>query len=267
MRMLLVGDVFAEAGMRCVERLVPQLRRERAIDVVVANGENAARGVGITDAQVRRLLGWGVDGITLGNHAFRQREVFPVLSDASQPVVRPANLPARAPGRGLMYLEAHDGPGGHPVEVAVLNLMGQVNLDTGASPWEVVDGLVDQALARTRIVVVDMHAEATSEKVAMGIHLAGRATVVAGTHTHVQTSDARILDGHTACITDLGMTGPHGDSVIGVRSDIIIRRFTTGIGERFVPGAQGVQLEGAIIDIDVATGRATSIEAIRVPMP
>jgi metallophosphoesterase (TIGR00282 family) len=263
MRILFVGDVFAEAGRRCVEQLVPSLRSERGIDLVVVNGENAAKGLGIYEKQARSMLRSGVDAITLGNHALRQREIFPLLEDPTVPIVRPANMHRRAPGRGLCFVPVP----GTEHEVAVLNLMGALYLDVGQSPFEAVDALVEKALARTPILLVDMHAETTSEKVAMGLHLDGRATAVVGTHTHVQTSDARVLPGGTAYITDLGMTGPHAGSVIGVRSDIILKRFLTGVGERFVPGSDGVQLEGALVDLDPATGRASAIEAIRVPMP
>jgi len=265
MRILLVGDVFGESGRRCVEQLVPQLRTEHGLDCVVVNGENAARGLGIYDKQAKSMLASGVDAITLGNHALRQREIFALLDDITVPIVRPANLHKRAPGRGLCFVECTDAATGTTVEVAVLNLMGSLYLDVGQSAFEVVDELVDKALARTPIVLVDMHAEATSEKVAMGIHLDGRASVVVGTHTHVQTSDARVLPGGTAYVTDLGMSGPHGGSVIGVRSDIILKRFLTGVGERFVPATDGVQLEGVIVDLDATTGRASAIEAIRVP--
>lgn len=265
MRILFVGDVFGESGRRCVEQLVPKLRAEHELDFVVVNGENAARGLGIYEKQATGMLANGADAITLGNHSFRQKEIFRLLDDISVPIVRPANLHHRSPGRGLCFVEATDAATGTTVEVAVLNLMGSLYLDVGHSAFEVVDALVEKALARTPILLVDMHAEATSEKVAMGLHLAGRASAVVGTHTHVQTSDARILTGGTGYITDLGMTGPHVDSVIGVRSDIILRRFLTGIGDRFVPATEGVQLEGAIVELDPATGRASSIEAIRVP--
>ncbi|MCW2961651.1 MAG: metallophosphoesterase [Thermoleophilia bacterium] len=265
MRILLVGDVFGENGQKCVERLVPRLRERLALDFVVVNGENAARGLGIYDKQVRSLLKHGTDAITLGNHALRQKEVFPVLNDETVPIVRPANLQRLAPGRGMVFVDAIDAASGAKVEVAVLNLMGSLYLDVGQSAFDIVDELVEQALRRTPSLLVDMHAEATSEKVAMGIHLDGRATAVVGTHTHVQTSDARILPGGTAYVTDLGMSGPHLGSVIGVRSDIIIKRFMRGIGDRFVPATEGVQLEGVVVDLDAATGRATAIEAIRIP--
>lgn len=260
----MVGDVAGEPGRRCIQRLVPRLREEHELDLVVVNGENATQGLGLGEKAARQMLAGGVDGITLGNHSFRQRDIFPLLNE-SQQIVRPANMSSKAPGRGLMFVEGTDGPGGPRVEVAVLNLMGSLYLEVAQSPFEVVDRFVEQARARTPIVLVDMHAEATSEKVAMGQYLNGRVSAVVGTHTHVQTSDARILSGGTAYMTDLGMTGPH-DSVIGMRADIILKKFTTGIGQRFEPATKGVQLEGAIIDVDSASGQATSIEAVRVPL-
>jgi metallophosphoesterase (TIGR00282 family) len=267
MRILLVGDVFGESGRRCVEQLVPKLRADRQLDCVVVNGENAARGLGILEKQAKGILAHGTDAITLGNHSFRQKEIFPLLDDINVPIIRPANLHKRSPGRGMCFVTVTDAASGSEFEVAVINLMGSLYLDVGQSAFEMVDELVEKARARTPIVLVDMHAEATSEKVAMGLHLAGRVTAVVGTHTHVQTSDARVLAGGTAYITDLGMSGPHENSVIGVRSDIILRRFLTGIGDRFVPSTEGVQLEGAIVELDAATGKASAIEAIRIPAP
>ena len=197
--------------------------------------------------------------ITLGNHTWRRSEINAYLAE-SETVIRPANFSAATPGRGLTVAAAEDG-----TPVAVINVLGSLFMTPAVSMFELIDGLVDEARAHAKAIVVDVHAEATSEKVALSRWLDGRVTAVVGTHTHVQTSDARILKGGTAYITDLGMSGPHGDSVIGVRSDIILQRFLTGVGERFVPGTEGVQLEGAIIELDASTGRASSIEAIRVP--
>lgn len=264
MRLLFVGDVFGEPGRRCIAELVPKLRAEHAVDVVIVNGENAARGTGIGEKHAKAMLRVA-DGITLGNHAYRQRDIFEML-DTDPRIVRPGNLPAASPGSGLMFLEAREDGEGPAHEIAVINLMGALFLDVSASPWETADRLVAEARARTKIILVDMHAEATSEKVAMGHYLSGKVSAVVGTHTHVQTSDARILGGHTGYITDVGMTGPHLDSVIGVRADIIIRRFRTGIGQRFEPATGGAQLEGVLIDIDVATGRATAMCAVREPL-
>lgn len=257
MKLLFVGDIFGSAGRIATLELLPRLREEHEIDCVLVNGENAARGIGINLKNARDLLAGPVDGITLGNHAFRQSDIFPFLNTDKR-IVRPANMPRKSPGRGMMFISCHD------FEIAVINIMGSLFLDVAASPFEVIDDLVEKAAQRARVIVVDMHAEATSEKVAMGRYLMGRVSAVVGTHTHVQTSDARILGGHTAYITDLGMTGPH-DSVIGVDADIILKKLTTGIGARFHPAVGGVQLEGVVIDIDEATGVARGITAIRVP--
>ena len=256
MRLLFVADVFGAAGRRIAERKLPELRERLDLDLVIVNGENAADGAGITSAQAKRLLAAGADVITLGNHAHRQREVYPYLDSESR-IIRPANMSASAPGRGETVVTARDG-----TPVAVVNLLGRVFMDPATSPFELAPGAVRSLRERAQLVVVDFHAEATSEKVAMGRLLDGLATAVIGTHTHVQTSDAVVLPGGTAYITDAGMTGPH-DSVIGVRTELILRRFTTGMPVRFEPAEGGVRLEGALIEAD-ATGRATSISAVRM---
>ena len=256
MRLLFVGDCFAATGRRMVETHVPRLREELGLTFVVANGENLADGVGITSRLAKRLFGAGVDVITLGNHAFRQHEIYGYL-DSEPRIVRPANLSTRAPGRGVAFCQASDGS-----RLAVINLLGALFLEPARSPFSVAEELVATAAGEADWVLVDFHAEATSEKVAMGRLLAGSATAVVGTHTHVQTADARILPGGTAYITDAGMTGPH-DSVIGVRTDIVLRRFTTGISERFQPSDAGARLEGVLIDAD-GNGRATAIEPVRL---
>ena len=256
MRILFIADAFATPGRRVIEHHVPRLRAERDIGFVVANGENLADGTGITSRLARRLHAAGVDVITLGNHAFRQREVYPYLGMDPR-IVRPANYPATAPGRGWCVARAADG-----TPMAVINLLGKLFLDPAVSPFAVAEELVAAARREADLVLVDFHAEATSEKVAMGRFLDGRVTAVVGTHTHVQTSDAHVLSGGTAYITDAGMTGPH-DSVIGVRTDLILRRFTTQMPVRFEPADGGVRLEGVVIECDGA-GRASSIEAIRI---
>jgi 2',3'-cyclic-nucleotide 2'-phosphodiesterase len=255
-RILFIADAFATPGRRVIEQEVPRLRTERDIDFVVANGENLADGTGITSRLARRLHAAGVDVITLGNHAFRQREVYEHLAMDGR-IVRPANYPATAPGKGWCVAKASDG-----TPVAVVNLLGKLFLDPAVSPFAVAEDLVREAREQAQIVIVDFHAEATSEKVAMGRFLDGRVTAVLGTHTHVQTSDAHVLRGGTAYITDAGMTGPH-DSVIGVRTELILRRFTTQMPVRFEPAEGGVRLEGAMIECD-ADGRARSIEALRI---
>jgi metallophosphoesterase (TIGR00282 family) len=222
------------------------------------NGENAADGAGITPRLADRILAAGADVITLGNHTWRRPEIGPYL-ERSERVVRPANFARGTPGRGLTVAPAADG-----APVAVINLMGSLFLDVATHPFEVVDALVEEARARTPVVVVDFHAEATSEKVALARWLDGRVTAVLGTHTHVQTADARVLPGGTAAITDGGMTGPH-DSVIGVVADLAIRRMRTGMPIRFVPAEHDVRIEGAIVECD-PDGRATACEALRVPV-
>jgi metallophosphoesterase (TIGR00282 family) len=255
MLILFIGDVFGRPGRDALVDWLPAFRRDRAIDFVVANGENAANGAGITSKIALKLLGAGVDVITTGNHVWRQREVYSFLA-TDERIVRPANYPPGAPGKGLTVRPSADGG-----EVAVINLAGELYLGTGMSPFRVVDRLVDDARALADVVVVDLHAEATSEKVAMGHYLDGRVTAVIGTHTHVQTADARVLPGGTAYLTDVGMTGPR-DSVIGVRTDIIVQRFLTELPQQFVVAEGPVRLDAALITVD--RGRATAIEAFEV---
>ena len=260
MRILFVGDVVGRPGRDAVEALLPALRERLEVDACVVNGENIANGIGITPRLAERLLEAGADAVTLGNHAWRREEIGPYLA-TSPSVVRPANFQLATPGRGSTVVVGRDGTG-----VAVINLMGSLFLEPAHSLWEIVDQLVAEARAETPVVVVDLHAEATSEKVALAQWLDGRVTAVLGTHTHVQTADARVLPGGTAAITDVGMTGPH-DSVIGVESELAIRRMRTGMPVRFETATGGVRLEGALVTCDPATGRASGIEPVRVPWP
>jgi 2',3'-cyclic-nucleotide 2'-phosphodiesterase len=259
LRILFVADVFGTPGRVAVEERLPALKEELGAGFCVVNAENAADGAGLTPRIADRLLAAGADALTLGNHVWRRREIGPYLESAER-VVRPANLATGSPGRGLAVVAAEDA-----TPVAVLNLQGLLFMSTPVSPFEVVDTLVEEAREAARIVLVDFHAEATSEKVALSRILDGRVTAVIGTHTHVQTSDARVQPGGTAAITDAGMTGPH-DSVIGVKAELAIRRMVTGIGVRFEPAEGGVRIEGALIECD-AGGRALSCEAVRVPVP
>jgi hypothetical protein len=222
------------------------------------NGENAADGVGITPRLADRLLAAGADALTLGNHAFRRTEIGPYL-EGSDRVVRPANVSGSAPGRGLTVVPASNG-----ARLAVVNVLGSLFLHPATSMFEVIDAIVETARAEAPLVLVDVHAEATSEKVALARWLDGRVTAVVGTHTHVQTSDAHVLPRGTAFITDAGMTGPH-DSVIGVESELAIRRMRTGMPVRFATAQGGVRIEGAVIECDAGTGLASSITALREP--
>ena len=258
MNILFLADVVGPAGRRAVEENLPKLRERYDADLAIVNGENIADGVGITPKLADKLLAAGADVVTLGNHTYRRTGIGPYLA-ASERVIRPANQGALTPGKGMAVVEARNG-----VKVAVLNLLGQLFLDTPVSPWEMVDTLVEEARAAAPVVFLDFHGEATSEKVAMATWLDGRVTAVVGTHTHVQTSDARVLRGGTAAITDAGMTGPH-DSVIGSIPTGAIRRFVTGFPVRLEVADGDVRIEGALVECG-ADGRATSCVTIRVPV-
>ncbi len=253
MNLLFVGDVFGRPGRDALLSWLPGFVAERGVDFVIANGENAANGAGITSKLALRLLDGGVDVLTTGNHVWRQREVFDFLA-RDERIVRPANYPEGAPGRGLTVRPARGGGA-----VAVIDLAGSLFMDTGLSPFRVVDRLVDEAARSAETIVVDLHAEATSEKVAMGHHLDGRVTLVVGTHTHVQTSDARVLPRGTAYITDVGMTGP-AESVIGVRTDVILRRFLTEMPQQFEVAEGPVRIDAVLVVAE--GGRARSIETL-----
>ncbi len=246
--------MFGAPGRRAIETRLRSLRDELGVDFCIVNGENAADGRGITAKLAARILAAGADVITLGNWTWGQPGFAPYLSGTDR-VLRPANLSPATPGRGLAV---HDG-------VAVINLLGHMTLTPFESAFIVADRLVEEALRETPIVIVDFHAEATSEKVALAYHLAGRATAVLGTHTHVQTNDARVLAGGTAAVTDAGMTGPH-DSVIGSVPEGAIRRFVTGFPVRLEPATGDVRIEGALVECG-DDGRATSCELVRVSVP
>jgi len=250
-KILFVADVFGAPGRRAVETRLPSLREELGADFCIVNGENAAAGRGITAKLADKILASGADVITLGNWTWGQSDFAPYLSGTDR-VLRPANLSPRTPGVGLAV---HDG-------VAVINLLGVFSLAPFESPFVTIDRLVEEASRQTPVIVLDFHAEATSEKVAMARYLDGRVTAVLGTHTHVQTSDARVLKGGTAAITDAGMTGPH-DSVIGSDEHNALKRFLTGMPTRLEPATGEVRIEGALVEC-TADGRATSCTAVRV---
>jgi metallophosphoesterase (TIGR00282 family) len=252
-KILFVADVFGKPGREAVEERLAGLKDELGAAFCIVNAENVADGAGATPRLADRLLAAGADVITLGNHAWRRREIGPYL-ESSERVIRPANFASGAPGRGLAVVDG----------VAVVNLQGSLFMATPVSPFEVLDALVDEARAQAHVVVVDFHAEATSEKVAVARVLDGRVTAVIGTHTHVQTNDARVQPGGTAAITDAGMTGPH-DSVIGVKADLAIARMRTGMPVRFEPASGGVRIEGVVVECN-ADGRALSCEPLRVPV-
>jgi metallophosphoesterase (TIGR00282 family) len=245
-------------GVRAVERLLPGIRRQLGVDFCAVNGENAADGLGITPQLAEKILASGADVITLGNHTWRRKEIAPYLAETDR-VIRPANLSRHTPGRGMTIAEASNG-----ASVAVINLLGQLFLAPPLGPWEVVDDLVVEARRTTPVILVDFHGEATSEKVAMAAYLDGKVTGVLGTHTHIQTNDARVSEAGTAAITDAGMTGPH-DSVIGVVTELAVEQMRTGMPIRFRTAASGVRLEGVFVECG-EDGRATRCETVRVEL-
>jgi len=255
-KLLFVGDVVAGLGRRTVAALLPGLREEHKPDFVVVNGENAAGGVGITRKTARELLELGADAITLGNHAYRHREVYEYL-DSEPRIVRPANYPKGSPGRGHTVVES----GG--LRLGVVNLSGQVFLQAVRSPFAEADAILAELRDSADAVMVDMHAEATSEKVALGWYLDGRALAVVGTHTHVPTADARVLPGGTAYVTDVGMTGPRG-GVIGVKREQAIERFLTLTQVRFETADEDPWLNAVLVEGD-SDGRAQSIRQLLLP--
>jgi metallophosphoesterase (TIGR00282 family) len=260
LRILFVADVVGAPGRGALEARLLALRAELEADACVVNGENLADGVGITPRLADRVVAAGADAITLGNHAFRRNEICEYL-ERSANVVRPANASVHAPGRGLAVV-----PVAHGARLAVINVLGSLFLHPTTSMFEVIDGLVDAARKETPFVLVDVHAEATSEKIALALWLDGKVSAVVGTHTHVQTADARVLANGTAFITDAGMTGPHR-SVIGVEPELAIRRMRTGLPVRFETASGDVRIEGVLVECDDTTGRATSISPVRVPYP
>ncbi len=251
--LLFLGDVVGEPGRNAVREWLPRLQDRHQPLFTVLNGENAAGGVGITPKLADFLLAQGADALTLGNHAFHKRDILPYLD--GHPVVRPLNLPASTPGRGSLTLEK-DG-----VALTVANLCGRVGMEPMYDdPFAAFDRLAE---GTGRHLLLDFHAEATSEKVAMGYHADGRATAVLGTHTHVTTADERVLPGGTATITDVGMCGPQ-NSVLGMDREIILRRFRTGLSERFEVSSQNGVISGVVLSVGRDSGRALSIERVSV---
>jgi 2',3'-cyclic-nucleotide 2'-phosphodiesterase len=254
---LFIGDVIGRPGRNALEWLLPGIKKEFAVDFTIANGENAAGGFGLTRKIADDLLGLGVDVLTSGNHIWDRREVLGDL-DSMPNVLRPLNYPPRLPGRGWATFEAAGG-----FKVCVINLSGRVFMQPLDCPFRAVDAVL--ANGGNVITLVDMHAEATSEKVAMGWYLDGRVAAVVGTHTHVQTSDERVLPGGTAYITDVGMSGPF-DSVIGIEKAAIIERFLTSIPARFEVSTTDVRLSGVVISVDSRSRKAAKITRLDRPV-
>lgn len=257
MKILFIGDVFGEPGRAAVKKRVPEIRKEKGIDFVVANVENAAHGRGVTPKMIEEFQSWGVDAFTAGNHLWDQKEIIPYISN-SKVLVRPANYSAQAPGRGALVFEVYAG-----VKVCVISVEGQRLMGNAVdSPFVAADREIAQVRGRADIVIVDCHAETTSEKRAMGWHLDGRVAAVVGTHTHVQTADEEILPGGTAYVSDLGMTGPY-DSVIGLDKNVALMRFTKQMPAPFTVATGDVRFCGALIEVEESRGFARRIERIQ----
>jgi len=252
-RILFVADVVGHPGRDAVKALLPGLKKELRPNLTIVNGENAAGGFGLTAKIAAELKGAGADVITTGNHVFAQKEFVPELPNLER-VLRPANYPPKAPGKGSCLVEA----AGH--QVLVMNLMGRIFLEALDDPFRAADGIL-AANPEAKIVFCDMHAEATSEKTAMGWYLDGRASAVVGTHTHIPTADARVLPGGTAYVTDVGMVGPR-DGCIGMDKDVVLERFLTGVPNRFVVASGPVTFNSVLVTISGSTGRATSIQRV-----
>ncbi len=252
MIILFIGDIVGRAGRTLVRRKLPELQSRVQVDLTIANVENTAGGFGLTPPLATRILSWGVDVMTSGNHIFDKREIFDYM-DGQPLLLRPGNYPPGTPGAWRTTVSTPSG-----VEVTVANLQGRVFMPLIDCPFRLAEKELDRP---GTITILDFHAEATSEKVAMGWFLDGRVSAVLGTHTHIPTADARVLPGGTAYITDVGMTGPY-DSVIGMKRKGSIARFLTGLGARFEPAAANPKLCGVVIDIDEKTGKARRIERV-----
>jgi len=256
MKILFIGDIVGSPGREAVKRLLPELKKEHELDFVIANAENAAGGSGITLKVAQDLFDSGLDVLTSGDHIWKKHEIFEFINEEER-ILRPANFPAGAPGRGWAVFKARNG-----LKVGVANVNGRVFMESLDCPFKSSLHAVEEMLKETKVVIVDVHAEATSEKVALGWYLDGKASAVLGTHTHIQTADEKILPRGTAYLTDAGMTGPY-DSVIGRRVEDVLERFLTLVPVRFEVAAENIQLAGAVLDIDEETGKARSIVRIQ----
>jgi len=255
MRVLMMGDVVGKPGRRAIRQTLPALRRDLELDLVIANAENAAGGLGLTPDTAQELFEGGVDILTLGNHAWAKREVVPLL-EGELPIIRPLNYPPGVTGQGFVIQD----------DVLVINLIGRVFMGTFDDPFQAVDNLLEDLRDRASIIIVDFHGEATSEKAAMGWYLDGRVSAVVGTHTHVGTVDTRLLPKGTAYVTDIGMVGPW-NSIIGDNVEEVLYRFLTQMHNKLTVAEGPVRLHSVLIDIDDSSGKARSIERVDRDIP
>ncbi len=256
MKILFIGDIVGSPGREAIKKLLPEIKREHGIDFVVANAENAAGGSGITPKVAEELFSSGVSVLTSGDHIWKKREIMELIN-AEERILRPVNFPGGAPGRGGAVFKVKDN-----LKIGVVNVQGRVFMQALDCPFKAAKAAQETLSKETKIIIVDMHAEATSEKVALGWYLDGLVSAVLGTHTHVQTADEKILPQGTAYISDAGMTGPQ-DSVIGRKIEDVLERFITCVPVRFGIAAGNIQLQGVVLDIDEQTGMARSILRIQ----
>jgi len=255
---LFIGDVVGKPGRDAVAALVPKLRKEKGLDLVIANGENSAHGAGLTASTVTALLDSGVDVITSGDHTWDQKDIYEVIEREPR-LVRPLNFPPSAPGRGSTVVHVGD-----KTAVGVINLIGRVFMPANDCPFRAAQAEVARLRKQTSVIIVDLHAEATSEKIAMGRFLDGQVSAVLGTHTHIATADEQILPKGAAYISDVGMTGPY-DSVLGRDVEAVLKRFLTQMPQKMEVASGHVALCGVVLDVDENSGRARSIERVRIP--
>ena len=260
MRLLLIGDIVGKPGRQICVRALGKLRIEEKLDLIVANAENAAGGSGITPVIYHELIAAGIDGITMGDHIYRRREVFSIL-EGERKIVRPANFPHEAPGRDFAVLRARN-----QVHVVVFSLLGRVFMRPVDCPFQAADRVLAAIPSDIRVILLDFHAEATSDMQLMGRYLDGRVTAVLGTHTHVPTADERLLPGGTAFQCDVGMTGPH-ESILGRRIDRVMETMRTFRPTHFEVATKDVRLNGTIVDVDPQSGRATAVRRICIDQP
>ncbi len=256
MKVLFIGDTVARAGRSILHQHLKSIQNEFAIDLTILNCENAAAGIGVTPKIADQLFDWGVDVLTSGNHIWDKKEILPYL-DSNPRILRPANYPEGNPGRGIAVLTVANGE-----KAAVINIQGRVFMPTIDDPFRVIESILSEIPSDVSVIIVDMHGEATAEKVAMGWYLDGKVSAVLGTHTHIPTADETILPAGTAYQTDVGMTGPF-QSVIGVMTDRVLKRFLSQMPVKFEPASQDARLNAAVVDVDSETGKARSIERIQ----
>lgn len=257
MRILFIGDIVGRPGRRAIRELLPSLKEKYDLELVVANGENAAGGNGITRRTADELFEAGIDILTMGNHVWDQKEIYSFIEEDKR-IIRPANYPPNTPGRGYLIAQTKNN-----LKVGIINLSGRVFMQPLACPFQMLDNILPVIQKETKSIIIDFHAEATSEKLALGWYVDGRASALVGTHTHIQTADERILPQGTGYITDVGMTGPR-DSILGVKVEPVISKFLTMQPVRFSVASGTVQINAIILHIDPETGNTTFIQRIQI---